>query len=64
MIHHVATPSKILAQLFGKPIIASIMSGTEEKGRRLKNYFREFSENTTLHGVRFVGESNRHWAER
>ncbi|KAF4523186.1 hypothetical protein B566_EDAN002444 [Ephemera danica] len=39
------------------------MAGKEQEGR-VRSYLREFSEGTTLHGVRYVGENNRHWTER
>jgi hypothetical protein len=31
---------------------------------QLKEHVRNFSEVTTIHGVRYIGEKERHWAER
>lgn len=37
---------------------------SQEKERRSISYLKEFCRDTTLHGMRYFMEKNRHWLER
>lgn len=32
--------------------------------KKYANYLKEYCSQTTLHGIRYIGEKNRHWTER
>lgn len=36
----------------------------ESKSQFLKKWFYSFCENTSIHGVKYIGQSDLHWTER
>lgn len=54
-----------IIQKYSRPTLPVVVtSSTIDYKSRWTNFFDDFCRNSTIHGIKYMGDRNRHWAER